>query len=246
MNHLLNVVEIALKKCKENNLTISENVISAMKAISRKNFIPENEQKSAQFDRPIPIFKRQTISAPHIVMMMLAEEAADINSEDSILELGSGSGYNTALLSSLASKGKVLSIERHKSLVDFATANLRKISLPNNYEIREGDGTLESYSEKFDKIVVTATGPYIPDSLLNQLKPTGRIVMPVAVHSEQELVVCFFNALELSDGLTSATVSHSHISDYLQANSDFSDKVQVKKLVAVRFVPLIGKFGYKD
>lgn len=185
-------------------------------------------------DNPLPIPANQTISAPHMVLMMLAKEALDLQVGDIVLEIGTGSGYNAAIISCLIGEnGKLYTIERHAELVKFSRNNLMKQDLFDNIEILHGDGTKILLDVKFDKIIVTAAGPFIPDTLLDQLKHDGILVIPVQSR--------------IYDTLLKVRHSQSNFSgdEFLQSDSLYFGKISVTDLGNVRFVPLIGKYGHK-
>lgn len=166
-----------------------ERIIQAMLRVPRHLFVPSNYRSAAYEDTPLPIGYNQTISAPSMIATMLEE--LKVNRGDKVLEVGTGSGYNAALLAELAGeKGLVYTIERIPGLVAFARENLRKAGY-QKVVVLEGDGTL-GYEEKapWDKIIVTAAAPKIPEPLLEQLKVGGRLVAPVGrSKGYQELVV---------------------------------------------------------
>ena len=169
-----------------------------------------------------------------MVLIMLAKEALDANLGEKILEIGTGSGYNTALLSNLVGpEGTVYTIERHEKLIEFAQNNLENANIPNNYKIIHGDGTKGVVNMKFDKIIVTASGPYVPESLLDQLVDNGLLLIPVKTKSEELLL----KIRKLTAGDNS--------DKYLEKNSKYVNRLRIDDLGGVRFVPLIGEFGYK-
>ena len=150
-------------------------VLEAMALVPREAFLPEELREAAYDDSPLPIEDGQTISQPFIVALML--EAAEISEHDSVLEIGTGSGYAAAVIARLA--GRVVSVERHPSLAQSARARLEALGF-DNVEVRLGDGTLGAPdAAPFDAIIVAAGGPEPPAALMAQLAPTGRLVMPV-------------------------------------------------------------------
>lgn len=154
----------------------SENIIKTFQEVDRKNFIPEKYHRYAYIDEPIPIGYGQTISAPSIVAMMT--ELLEPKKGDKILEIGAGSGYQAAILSKIVGdNGKIITIERIPELANFARNNLRNYK---NVEIIVGDGTLGYPKEApYDRIIVTACAPEIPEPLIEQLKEDGIMVIPV-------------------------------------------------------------------
>lgn len=160
------------------------NVLQAMESVERKNFIPEELAEYAYEDGPLPIGKGQTISQPYIVAFMA--QALKLSSQDVVLEVGAGCGYNAAVLSKLASK--VYSMEIVEWLAQLAQRNVDKEGLSNVY-VRHGDG-YRGWPEKapFDAIVLTAACPQIPKALKEQLKIGGRLLAPVG-SVRQELIL---------------------------------------------------------
>jgi len=158
-------------------------VLDAMRAVSRHEFLPAEFRDRAYEDHPLPIGEGQTISQPYIVAVMLQHLA--LRSTDRVLEVGTGSGYVTALLSVLCAS--VFSIERHATLAESARAALQRMGC-ENVQIRVGDGTL-GWPERapFDAILVSAATPAIPPALFEQLNPEGRMVLPVGPPLTQEL-----------------------------------------------------------
>lgn len=160
-------------------------VLEAMREIPREIFVDEALRARAFADSALPIGHGQTISQPFIVGRMT--ELLKVSRADRILEVGTGTGYQTALLARLG--GKVFSIERIAPLAEKALANLRWLGF-DNVEIRVGDGST-GWPEKapFDRILVAAAAPRVPESLLAQLAPDGRMVLPVGDSRSQMLTV---------------------------------------------------------
>ncbi|MTH96824.1 protein-L-isoaspartate(D-aspartate) O-methyltransferase [Roseibium sp. RKSG952] len=153
----------------------SERVLTAMEKVPRHLFVPQTEQPYAYTDRPLPIGHRQTISQPYIVAYMA--EALDCKPGDSVLEIGTGSGYAAAVLAEIGAD--VISIERIPSLADQAKDNLATAGY-TNVQVQCADGCLGLPSQApFDGIIVTAGAPVAPDRLKKQLKTGGRLVVPV-------------------------------------------------------------------
>jgi protein-L-isoaspartate(D-aspartate) O-methyltransferase len=191
-------------------------VLGAMRAVPRERFVEPGYEEFAYEDSPLPIGSGQTISQPFIVAMMV--EAAAVKPGDNVLEVGAGSGYAAAVLSRIA--GRVFAIERHPALAGAAQARLNALDY-DNVEIRAGDGT-KGWPEKapFDAILVAAGGPEVPESLKQQLKIGGRLVIPVG-------------SAELGQTLLKVT---------RQSETEFS----TEDLGGVRFVPLIGAEGWNE
>jgi protein-L-isoaspartate(D-aspartate) O-methyltransferase len=162
-----------------------ERVIDAMRAVPRERFFPEEIQSEAFADRAAPIGLGQSISQPYIVALMT--QHLDVRPDHKVLELGTGSGYQTAILSKLS--GEVYSIERLKPLLDAAFERVLSLGALNVH-FRYGDGTL-GWPERapFDRILIAAGAPELPKALLlNQLKDGGKAVLPIGPQDEQMLV----------------------------------------------------------
>lgn len=194
---------------------IDEAVINSMLTVPRHMFVMEDKQGFAYYDTALEIEVGQTISQPYIVALMA--QALELKSSDKVLEIGTGSGYSAAILSRMAVT--VYTIERHDLLAGHAKDRFRNLGY-ENIEVRVGDGTL-GWKEKapFDAILVTAGGPKIPDSLMDQLTLGGHLVIPVGDKGEQHL-------LRIKKTMTSELIKED--------------------LGAVRFVPLIGTKGWGE
>lgn len=188
-------------------------VLDAMRQVPRHLFVPEDIRHLAYSDGPLPIGHGQTISQPYIVALMT--ELLELTGEEKVLELGTGSGYQAAILSCLARE--VYSIERHPALAEQARKILTQLGY-DNVMIRVGDGTL-GWPEHapYDAIIVTAAAPDVPQPLTEQLADGGRLVAPVGSRWSQMLVKV-----------------------KRQGN-----KLTRKNLTPVAFVPLIGEYGWK-
>jgi protein-L-isoaspartate(D-aspartate) O-methyltransferase len=158
-------------------------VLEAMRDVPRHEFVPETFRQDAYGDHPLPIGDGQTISQPYIVAAMLAHLA--VQPSDRVLEVGTGSGYVTALLSSLAAE--VYSVERHAQLAALAERTLRRLDFLS-VKIRVGDGR-QGWAEyaPFDAILVSAATAEMPPALFDQLREGGRMMVPVGPSSSQEL-----------------------------------------------------------
>ena len=158
-------------------------VLDAMRRVPRHEFVPESFQQDAYEDHPLPIGEGQTISQPYIVAAMLEYLAPQ--TAERVLEVGTGSGYVTALLSLLSAE--VYSVERHAQLAISAESTLHRLGY-RNMKIRVGDGS-QGWPEHapFDAILVSAATPEMPPALFAQLREGGRMVVPVGPPSSQEL-----------------------------------------------------------
>src|SRR4029079_3335525 len=143
--------------------------------VPRHEFIPEAYRKDAYQDRPVPIGEEQTISQPYIVAAMIS--ALQVTTEHKVLEVGTGTGYQAAVLSRLA--GHVFTVERHATLADQAQQIFQKLGY-SNITVVVGDGSrgLSDYAP-YDRIVVAAAAPTIPEPMLLQLNEGGRMIIPV-------------------------------------------------------------------
>lgn len=162
-----------------------ERVISAMKSVPRHKFMPHPARNVAYEDSPVRIGSGQTISQPYIVAMMT--ELLNVKPDHLVLEVGTGSGYQAAILGELAAE--VHSIERHPDLAEKAQARLAALDY-DHVSVHVGDGTqgLEPFAP-YDRILVAAAAPSVPDPLFQQLAPGGRLVIPVGSRYSQHLEV---------------------------------------------------------
>lgn len=190
-------------------------VREAMGKVKRRLFVPEEVRKYADEDDSLPIGFNQTISQPTLVALMT--ELLELKGNERVLEIGTGSGYQAAILSLLAKE--VYTIERIPELAKQAKKNLKRAGFSKNIFVIVGDGTL-GLPEKapFDAIIVTAKGNEIPKCLIEQLKDGGRIVIPLAKKMGEEMLI--FGRKE-------------------------GEKLKTENITEVRFVPLIGKYGFK-
>jgi protein-L-isoaspartate(D-aspartate) O-methyltransferase len=189
-------------------------VLAAMRKVPRHVFIDEALRDQAYNDHPLPISERQTISQPYIVALMT--EALNIRGEEKVLEIGTGSGYQTAVLAELANR--VFSIERLLSLSQRARQVLQELGY-RNVALKVGDGTLGWKEESpFDAILVSAGAPQVPQPLVDQLAMGGRLVVPVGDHLSQELILV----------------------------ESIPEGIRKTNLGGCRFVDLIGKAGWKE
>jgi len=190
-------------------------VLAAMEKVPRHLFVNEALRDQAYNDSPLPIDGGQTISQPYIVALMT--EAMELTGKDKVLEIGTGSGYQTAILAELAEH--VFSIDRVASLASAARRLLEALNY-YNVAIRVGDGTYGWREEvPFDAIIVTAGAPNIPRTFVEQISIGGRLVIPVGGRHSQALIKITRLAEDLSD-------------------------VKKEDLGGCRFVDLIGEYGW--
>lgn len=189
-------------------------VLEAMRRIPRHLFIPAELQDQAYEDHPVTIGCHQTISQPYMVALMT--ELLALQPHDKVLEIGTGSGYQTAVLAALARY--VVTLERYAPLAERAQAVLTGLGI-KNVEIHVGDGTL-GYPEKapYDAILVTAAAPRVPDALLEQLAVGGRLLCPVGARDYQKL---------------------------LKVTRD-QEGFHYSESIACVFVPLVGRHGWEE
>lgn len=182
-------------------------VLDALRAVDRADFVPDGATGSAYSDRPVPIPHGQTTSQPSLIASMV--EALELEGDERVLEIGTGYGFQTALLAELAAE--VFSIDRYPRLVEDAQRNLRDAGY-DGPTLEAGDG-YEGMPEHapFDAIIVSATAPDVPSSLVHQLEEGGRLVIPV------------------KRGLGESVVVYRRQGDEL---------VEERDLARVRFVPL--------
>jgi protein-L-isoaspartate(D-aspartate) O-methyltransferase len=199
-----------------------ERVLAAMEAVPRERFVPEAEQRRAYNDGALPIGHGQTISQPWIVAAIA--QALALGGDERVLDVGSGSGYSTAILAELARE--VIGVERVEALAERSREVLAELGL-EGVEIVAGDGS-EGLPERapFDAIAVHATAPAAPRALLGQLATGGRLVVPIA-SDRADMLTVFRRTGEEFDPSSGAGL-------------------EVRSLGATRFVPLIGRAGFKD
>lgn len=174
--------EMVEKQLRQRSIT-NVNILKAFEEIERHIFVREENMALAYDDYPLPIGNGQTISQPYITALMT--ELLHPAKDEFILEIGTGSGYQTAILSKLAKF--VVSVERVRELVEYAKNNLKQVGI-ENVSLKFGDGTLGwRESAPYDGIIVTAGSTEIPESLLNQLKVGGRMVIPVGENGNHKL-----------------------------------------------------------
>lgn len=173
---------------------ISERVLDAMKRVPRHLFVPEKEQRNAYADYPLPIGWGQTISAPHMVAIMC--DLLDIQDGMNVLEIGAGSGYHAAVMAILAGSGHVYAVEVIESLASFARDNLKKAGIKNvTVIVEDGSLGLPGFAP-YDRISVAAASPEILDTLTDQLKVGGKLVIPVGKYYQELYLVTKTNSLK--------------------------------------------------
>jgi protein-L-isoaspartate(D-aspartate) O-methyltransferase len=172
----------------------SERVLDAMRRVPRHLFVPEREQKNAYADNPLPIGWGQTISAPHMVAIMC--DLLDIQDGMRVLEIGAGSGYHAAVMAELAGSGHVYAVELIEGLALFARENLKKAGISNVTVLVE-DGSIGLFGfAPYDRISVACAAPDIPETLTEQLKQGGKLVIPVGKYIQELYLVTKINGLK--------------------------------------------------
>lgn len=188
-------------------------VLEAMKTVPREVFVDRSLRSMAYRDGPLPIGEGQTISQPYVVAVM--SQALEIEPGDRVLEVGTGSGYQAAVLAEMGAN--VVTVERRDALADRAQQTLEKLGC--EVDVRRGDGSVGLPDEApFDAILVTASGPTVPTKLLDQLRVGGRLVIPVETRRGRQKLI--------------------------RVTKNDDDSYERKKLGEVAFVPLIGEEGW--
>ena len=192
----------------------SKSVLAAMERVPREDFVPSDLHDMAYLDIPLAIGEGQTISQPYIVAMMT--EALQLLPGDRVLEVGTGSGYQAAILAELVPNGRLVTVELVPILRERAQRVLNGLGYTNIVFEAAGETLGCPARERYDAIVVTAAAPNLPQSLLEQLKVGGRMVIPVGTLERQELV----QVLRTGEGIS------------------------LRMLGPCRFVPLLGPEGF--
>lgn len=189
-------------------------VLQAMRSVPRHCFVRPEQRAYAYTDGPLPIGHAQTISQPYIVAYMT--QLLQLKGDENVLEIGAGSGYQAAVLACLARS--VHTVERHAELAQTAITVLAELGY-DNVTVHIGDGSLGLPDlAPFEAIIVTAAAPHVPQALLDQLSPDGRLVIPVGARGAQ--------VLELWE----------------RQGQEFNNET----VLPVAFVPLIGRFGWQE
>ena len=209
LNHRIAMVELQLRSRGIKD----ERVLEAMLRVPRHEFVPQSLQADAYADMPLPIGNGQTISQPYIVAAML--EALEVRPSDRVLEIGTGSGYMTALLAELAAE--VVSMERYEGLAEQARGAVGRIGR-HNVQIVVGDGS-QGYAAAapYGRVVASAAAPSLPRKLIEQMAEDGRMVIPIGPPHTQRL----------------------------QLVRKIAGEVLVTALDPCRFVPMIGESAYR-
>ena len=206
--------EAMVRKQIESRGITDPNVLAAMGSVPRHLFVSEALRDQAYGDFPLPIGEQQTISQPFIVAEMT--QALELGKEDRVLEIGTGSGYQAAILAQIAYR--VYTVERIRSLYVQTRALLDKLNY-HNVVMRCSDGTTGWEDQSpFDAIIVTAGSPKVPEALIDQLKDGGRMVVPVG---------------------------DQHAQDLIKITKD-STGIRQTNLGGCRFVKLVGKHGWNE
>lgn len=208
-----------VQSLKERGYIESPSVEKAFRKVPREKFVPSKVEHEAYADRPLPIGQGQTISAPSMIAIML--EVLQAKSGQKVLEIGTGSGYNAALLAEIVGpEGEIYTIERLGSVSKTGRRNLRETGY-DWVDVIVGDGT-KGYEEEapWDRILVTACAPEVPEPLVDQLGISGKIAAPVGSHyMSQTLTV----VEKIDEG-----------------------KTKVHKHGGCAFVPLVGEYGWEE
>lgn len=207
--------ERMIERLREHYKIGDERVLDAMRRVPRHLFVPDALKSQAYKDNALPIAANQTISQPFIVARMT--ELLELNNQSKILEIGAGSGYQSAILSQLA--GRIYAIERVPQLAEEARRRLEKLNV-NNVSLARADGTngLDKHAP-YDAILVAAGSPSLPEPLLKQLKTGGKLVIPIGDNQKAQKLI---RVTRTASGFET---------------EDFGD---------CSFVPLIGEHGWKD
>ena len=190
-----------------------ERLLQVMGKVPRQEFLPPAKQQEAYLDQPVAIGEQQTTSQPYMIAAML--QAAEVGAHDRVLEIGAGSGYQTAILAELGER--VIAVERLEGLAVSAQATLHRLAY-QNIEIVVADGSLGwAPAAPYNVIVVSAASPGVPPALIDQLAPGGRLIIPVGNAKEQMLQL---------------------------VSKQQNETILMRVLEGCRFVPMIGEQGF--
>jgi len=198
----------------------NQKIVDAFLKVPRESFVLSSDSYRAYQDTPLPLMKGQTISAPHMCILILTY--GKFEPGQLVLEIGIGSGYQSALIAELIGPtGHVYGIELVDELAEFGMRNLEKTGYSNNVTIIAGDGTMgwpeAENIPPFDRIVITAAGPQVPPPLIKQLKIGGYLYMPLGQPGRSQ--------------------------EWIQVEKISSEEIRQRTLTTVLFVPLLGEYG---
>jgi protein-L-isoaspartate(D-aspartate) O-methyltransferase len=206
-----------------------ERVLEAMERVPRHLFVPSSQRRSAYDDTPLPIAEGQTISQPYMVARMT--ELLGLTPDSKVLEVGTGSGYQAAVLAELA--GQVWTVERHPELARRAEELLTQLGY-TNVRVIVGDGSVGFVPDApYDAIIVTAAAPRLPEALLEQLAPHGRMVIPIHEGYAEDC--------KLIERLTEPPAAPGAV-----PGERPTPRYRETSIVGCTFVPLIGEQGYPE
>jgi len=195
----------------------STRIISAFRRVDRAHFVLPSQKQSAYVDYPLPLFRAQTISAPSVVAIMT--EALELKEGMKVLEVGTGSGYQAAIISEIVGpKGKVVTVEIVPELFEYARLKIEALGQKNVFSV-QGDGS-QGYEPEapYDAVIATCGAPSVPQPLFRQLKEGGRMAIPVGGSFYQDLLLV----------------------------QKVNGKQAARSMLPVMFVPMHGKFGFKE
>lgn len=206
-------LELMIEEQLEKREINDEKLLDAFRANPRHLFVPEDQKSQAYADRPLPIGEGQTISQPYIVALMT--NLLEVGSDDRVLEIGTGSGFQTAILATL---GKTVYTVEKKDRLQRRAREIHKELGFEKVHYRTGDGTIGwRDNAPFDRIIGTGSVPEVPESLIDQLRDPGRLVIPAGSRRQQRVVLLVKE----------------------------KEKIREDKKVYCSFLPLIGKEGWK-